>query len=270
MDIQQLQSDLIKNDHIELSHKCIRFMKTICNDAIDNDFLIKNPCNGIKEPKVIHKEKEILTKNQDKILLESNNKYAPFFRIIRYTGMRKEEISALTKNDIDLKNKTISVNKAFSYVSNQPILKETKNKKARIIPILDIIYNDIKNQYDNSKKYLFEKQTGGVLTAESIRCMTNSISKDLGFCIAPHQLRHCYCTMLYYSGITIKQTQKLMGHSSAKMVYDLYAHLDEQQEQVSKTVNSYIKNINKKALKLSKKWSNYHYKSINTVRKLSI
>ena len=259
MDIQQLQSDLINNNHIELSHKCIRFMKTICNDAIDNDFLIKNPCNGIKEPKVIHKEKEILTKNQDKILLESNNKYAPFFRIIRYTGMRKEEISALTKNDIDLKSKTISVNKAFSYVSNQPILKETKNKKARIIPILDIIYNDIKNQYDNSKKYLFEKQTGGVLTAESIRCMTNSISKDLGFCIAPHQLRHCYCTMLYYSGITIKQTQKLMGHSSAKMVYDLYAHLDEQQEQVSKTVNSYIKNINKKNLKLSKKLSNKIY-----------
>ena len=86
--------------------------------------------------------------------------------------------------------------------------------------------------------------------------MTNSINKDLGFKIAPHQLRHCYCTMLYYSGITIKQTQKLMGHSSAKMVYDLYAHLDEQQEQVSQTVNKYIKNINKRTLKLSKKLSN--------------
>lgn len=76
--------------------------------------------------------------------------------------------------------------------------------------------------------------------------MTKSISKDLGFSIAPHQLRHCYCTMLYYSGITIKQTQSLMGHSSAKMVYDLYAHLNEQNEKVADTVNTYLDKIVKR------------------------
>lgn len=158
MDIQLLQSDLLQNNHVELAHKCIRFMKTILNDAIDNDFLLKNPCNSIKEPKIIHKEKEILTEMQDKALLNSKNKYAPFFRIIRYTGMRKEEISALTKNDINLDNMTISVNKAFSYAKNQPKLKETKNKKTRIIPILKIIYKDIKLVYNNSSFYLFEKE----------------------------------------------------------------------------------------------------------------
>lgn len=274
MDIQQLQSDLLDGNHYELAHKCIRFMKTICNDAIDNDFLIKNPCNGIKEPKIVHKEKEILTKKEDSLLLKSTHKYAPYFRIIRYTGMRKEEISALTINDINLKNKVITINKAFSYVKNQPILKETKNKKSRTVPILDIIYDDMSTQLkiakDNKQKYLFEKQSGGVLTGEAIRRMTESINKSLGFKIACHQLRHCYCTMLYYSGISIKQTQKLMGHSSAKMVYDLYAHLDEQQERVYNKVNLYINNSNKRTLKLSRKLSNYHYKRINAVRELSL
>ncbi|MBR3133355.1 MAG: site-specific integrase [Clostridia bacterium] len=274
MDIEELQSDLLECEHYELAHKCIRFMKTICNDAIDNDFLIKNPCNNIKEPKVIHKEKEILTKEQDEILLNSTHKYAPFFRVIRYTGMRKEEISALTIQDIDLKNKTISINKAFSYVKNQPTLKETKNKKPRTVPILDIVYSDIKNQVkiakENNQQNLFEKQTGGVLTEEAIRCMIGSIKIDLGFKIVPHQLRHCYCTMLYYSGITIKQTQKLMGHSSAKMVYDLYAHLDEQKERVFNKINVYIKHLRKREIRLSKKLSKKRFVVCKSLKSVGI
>lgn len=243
--IQELQSDLLEKNHIELAHKCIRYMRTICNDAIADDYLIKNPCLNIKEPKLVHKEKEILTKEQDELLLKSNHRYAPFFRILRYTGMRREEITALTINDVNLKNKTISINKAVSFASNQPNLKETKNKKCRTIPILDIIYNDVQSTLDvarkNNQKYLFVKQTDNkMLSQEAIRCMTNSFCKDVGFRFTPHQLRHSYCTMLYYSGIKIKETQNLMGHSSAKMVYDLYAHLDAQKEDVSTKINNYL------------------------------
>ena len=261
-DIKKLQSDLLEKNHTELAHKCIRFMKTICNEAIIDDYLIKNPCLNIKEPKVVHKEKEILTKEQDDLLLNSKNKYAPFFRILRYTGMRREEITALTIKDINLKNKTISINKAVSFATNQPKLKETKNKKSRIVPILDIIYNDMEIILDeaikNKQKYLFVKQTDkNMLTQEAIRCMTNSICIDLGFTFTPHQLRHSYCTMLYYSGIKIKETQNLMGHSSAKMVYDLYAHLDAQKEDTSTKINDYLNNkiVVKNVVKNSKKSS---------------
>lgn len=247
-DVQIMQSDLLENNHIELAHKCIRFMRTICNEAIADDLLIKNPCLNIKEPKLIHKEKEVLTKEQDQLLLKSTHKYAPFFRILRYTGLRREEITALTLNDIDLKNKTISVNKAVSFATNQPKLKETKNKKSRTVPVLDIIYEDLNKSINKAKekqtKYLFTKQTDNqMLTQESIRCMTNSFCKDIGFSFTPHQLRHSYCTMLYYSGIKIKETQNLMGHSSAKMVYDLYAHLDSKNNNSTSRINDYLKNI---------------------------
>lgn len=247
-DIQIMQSNLLENGHIELAHKCIRFMRTICNEAIADDLLNKNPCINIKEPKLIHKEKEILTAEQDKLLLKSHHKYAPFFRILRYTGMRREEITALTLDDINLRKKEISINKAVSFATNQPKLKDTKNKKARIIPILNIIYDDFIISIDKAKekksKYLFTKQTENkMLTQETIRCMTNSFCKDIGFTFTPHQLRHSYCTMLYYSGIKIKEAQNLMGHSSAKMVYDLYAHLDMQNNNSIDKINEYLKNI---------------------------
>lgn len=265
IDIQQLQSKLLDNNHIELAHKCIRYLKTICNDAIADDYLLKNPCIGIKEPKLIHKEKEILTQEQDELLLNSKHKYAPFFRILRYTGMRREEITALTPEDVDLKSKTISINKAVSFATNQPKIKDTKNKKPRIIPILDIILNDITSQLnyckENNLQYLFTKQTdkNSMLTQESIRCMTTSFCNNVGFTFTPHQLRHSYCTMLYYSGIKIKETQNLMGHSSAKMVYDLYAHLDATKQDTSVKINQYInKNkVVKRVVRKIKKASTY-------------
>ena len=55
-----------------------------------------------------------------------------------------------------------------------------------------------------------------------------------------YNLRHSYGTMLYYSGIGIKKAQELMGHSSAKMLYEIYAHLDEQRENASGAINTYI------------------------------
>lgn len=254
--IKNLQSDLLENNHIELAHKCIRFMRTICNEAIADDYLIKNPCLNIKEPKLVHKEKEILTEEQDKLLLNSEHKYAPFFRILRYTGLRREEITPLTVQDVDIDRRTIFINKAVSFIGNQPKLKETKNKKSRTIPILDVIYNDVveilNNCKNNNQDFLFVKQTDKkMLSQEAIRKMNNSICKDLGFTFTPHQLRHSYCTMLYYSGIKIKEAQNLMGHSSAKMVYDLYAHLDAQKEDVSSKINEYLmpKKVVKKVVK---------------------
>lgn len=258
--IKTLQSDLLDGDHIELAHKCIRFMRTICNEAIADDYLIKNPCLNIKEPKLVHKEKEILTAEQDKILLESTHKYAPFFRMLRYTGLRREEITPLTIKDIDINRRTIFINKAVSFIGNQPKLKETKNKKSRTVPILDLIYDDIVNIVNfckkNNQKYLFVKQKDGkMLSQEAIRKMTTSICKELGFKITPHQLRHSYCTMLYYSGIKIKEVQNLMGHSSAKMVYDLYAHLDAQKDDVSAKINNYLtpKKVVKRVVRYKKR-----------------
>lgn len=212
--IKTLQSDLLENNHVELAHKCIRFMRTICNEAIADDYLIKNPCINIKEPKLVHKEKQILTQEQDQLLLESNNKYAPFFRFLRYTGLRREEIAPLTPQDVDIAHRTILINKAVTFIHNQPKLKETKNKRSRSVPILDIIYDEVVSLFNyckkNDQKYLFVKKDGKMLSQETIRKMTSSICKDLGFSFTPHQLRHSYCTMLYYSGIKIKETQNLM------------------------------------------------------------
>ena len=132
--------------------KVLQLIKRILNDAVDNDIVIKNVAQNIKAPKIVKKERMPLTLEEDRLLLSSRHKYASFFILMRYTGMRKEEIVPITVQDINLKNKTISINKAVTFIHNQPILKSTKNKKTRIVPIPDIVFNLVKDLVDNATK----------------------------------------------------------------------------------------------------------------------
>ena len=249
--------------------KTLQLLKRILNEAIDNDIIVKNVANNIKAPKIIKKEKLPLSIDEDKQLILSKSKYAPFFILMRFTGMRKEEIIPITINDIDLENKTISINKAVTFINSKPTIKTTKNSKTRTVPILEKVYAIVEDLYnnaiENNRELLFVKETDGqMLTDSAIRRHLESflysinknyekeqkelnnnfkLTKENKIKFTCHQLRHSYCTMLYYSGIKIKEAQNLMGHSSADMVYNIYTHLDSERENTAETLNNYIKKL---------------------------
>lgn len=250
-DIKELLKDMENTP--TTAKKTLQLIKRILNDASDNDIVVKNVAQNIKPPKIIKKERFPLTLEEDKIILQSKSKYASFFILMRYTGMRKEEIVPLTVNDIDLQNKTISINKAVTFVHNQPVIKETKNKKNRTVPILDIVYDTVVELINNANNnLLFTKETDKKMLTDSaikrhLESFLYDINKDRETKIkfTCHQLRHSYCTMLYYAGVKIKKAQELMGHSSADMVYNIYTHLDEQRENAEECINIYIKSLQK-------------------------
>ncbi|MEE0875337.1 MAG: tyrosine-type recombinase/integrase [Ruminococcus sp.] len=60
-----------------------------------------------------------------------------------------------------------------------------------------------------------------------------------------HQLRHTYCTMLYFAGVDILTASKLMGHSNVRITLEIYTHLDERYKQLNiDKYNQYIANNN--------------------------
>lgn len=259
-DIKELLSKL--ENKKTSSNKLLALIKRILNDAVDNDLIVKNVASNIKAQKIISKEKIPLTEYEDKLLLDSSNKHALFFILMRYTGMRREEIVPLTKNDIDFKNKTIVIHNAVEFINNKPRLKTTKNGKKRKVPILDIIYNRLKKyvkNIHNPHDLLFVTELNKeMLTATAIRrhleSLRNSLNKisNKPIYFTCHTLRHSYCTMLYYAGIKVKKAQELMGHSSSKMVLDVYTHLDEEKENAKNTLDNFLNSKNKRTLKLKK------------------
>ena len=268
--VRELQKNMIEKGLTSTCNRTITTIKRILNDAIENDIIQKNVAFNIKSIKYTKNEKKPLSLYEDNLLLSvaKTHKYGFFYTFMRYSGLRTEEIIPLEISDINLNNKTISINKAIYYENGKPKLKSTKNNKKRTIPILDIIYKPLEERINqcklNNQNLLFTTVDGKMLTYPAIRWIhtsfLNAINKqyeqeqnsiDKTFTLTDenkiyftnHQLRHSYCTMLYYAGIKIKKAQELMGHSSADMVYNIYTHLDNERENTAETLNNYIEKL---------------------------
>lgn len=271
-DIQEVINDLILNGHTRLAKKFLMYTKKILNEAVQNDIITKNPALIIKTPSYKPNERVPLTDEEDKLLIECSktHKYGLFFLLIRFTGIRKEEAAAIKIENIDLDNNVILIDSAISFHNNQGQTKSTKNKKPRNVYILDIFKEPLRKRVEycqnNKIKYLFTKQTNEKehLSDSAITVMCSSFllhmnktflkeleernkdksedeketPKEIKFTL--HQLRHSFCTMLYYSDIGIKEAQELMGHSSADMVYDIYTHLDMEKGKPYEKLNNSI------------------------------
>ena len=183
------------------------------------------------------------------------HKYGLFILLLRYCGLRPEEAVALTIHDVDLINKRLNINKAVSLARNQPVKKPTKNLKNRKVPIPDFLIELLSERLaycsENQIEYVFTKETDkyAMLTKQALKTHLDSFlttinknieNEDEKIKFSYYQLRHSYCTMLYYAGVKIKKAQELMGHSSADMVYNIYTHLDEERENADELINSYI------------------------------
>jgi len=130
-----------------------------------------NPCEYLKEspvryaklPKARDKKTEaekILTLEEfDRIIKHFNNSVQYLHLMIGfYTGCRVGEVSALTWDDVDFKNKTLSVTKTTYYVKKHFYVGDTKTKgSSRTIRIGDTLINALrqakKEQIENRLKY---------------------------------------------------------------------------------------------------------------------
>ena len=255
--IQEIVTNMEKEGFKDVTNRTLMECRRVLENAVLNDYLDKNPANGIKKIKYQKNERIPLTVEQDKKVIQFalEHKYGLFILLIRYCGLRPEECVALTINDVDIENKTLNINKAVSLAQNQPQIKATKNLKNRILPIpdflIDLLQKQLKIQNENGSNFLFGKETDklSMWTKQALKTHLNTFLNDLNKTIEKeedkihfsyYQLRHSYCTMLYYAEIKIKEAQRLMGHSSAKMVYDIYTHLDEERENSASEINSYI------------------------------
>lgn len=241
---QDLQG--IINDTIDRPSTCRHIkltLKQIFADAIDEGIIVKNPCKNLSIPKVYVKEKRALNDIEKRTIL--NIEFEPmekmFVYIIYGCGLRKGETLALETSDFI--NGNVCVNKNIAFSSGKPYITCPKSRTSiREVPTPDFVVNCLKN-YNNKKNEKLFAINGEYLTDIEYTKMWKNIvkkideqtgcSKDL----TAHVFRHNYATMLYYSSISIKMAARLLGHSNIDMIMKVYAHLDEEKENVNQRIN---------------------------------
>lgn len=257
-DVSTTHVQRLINTRIEHYRTCEQIRNTlsqIFRAAINDGLVYKNPCTGVELPKAPKSTKRALTDTETQAIKTAafSDKERAFIYILYCCGLRRGETLALTKADINFSTGIITVNKSAAFDDNNTYIKEPKSESGyRDVDMPDFLISFLKEYMKGIDILLFPMKNGEQMTKSSYARMWKSIVKKINAAaggtdscqvvsgLTAHIFRHNYCTMLYYSGISIKKACELMGHADTKMIMDVYAHLDDKKERTREKINQAI------------------------------
>ena len=230
------------------------------NHALTKGHIGENPMMKVKMPKessLVKKKKEakwLSSSDVEKIVLEAERVNTREFRIkgkvgervygvnayyvilIIYTGLRIGELMALTWNDIDFKNKTLSVNKsrAKGKIDGKTALyiKDPKSESGtRLIPLSDrAIYalQKIKECSSSDSDLIVSNTSSESNITRTINRMLFRAGCETEKC-GLHALRHTFGSLLLEKGVDLKTISYLLGHSDITVTANIYLHVTREQ-----------------------------------------
>lgn len=229
VDIAAWQTDLLsKNLSSTYTHNINLYLKAIFRYAVDYLGLPKNPCResigSLKTKKLNYWTPEEY--KAFSIACNDNIEYFTLFEILYYTGMRVGEVLALTLNDIDFKNKTLSVNKTYYRLTGKDLINPPKTEGSdRVIAIPDFLADEIQEYVSHLYKpdpeaRLFNKRPQYVRSILRDRAERAGVKQ-----IRVHDLRHSHASMLINLGANPILVAERLGHENANITMKTYAHL---------------------------------------------
>lgn len=247
--------------------------------AVRDDIIRKNPSDGIMAEikKNSGKNKGIrhsLAVEQQKAFIDviryspEYYHWYPLFVMLLGTGMRIGECVGITWKDVDFKQRSIHVNHSATYYTRNGRagfeISEPKTEKGkRKIPIMDTVYDALKNEYDRQKRdgfcvyeldgytgFIFSNKLGGLHNPHCVNAAIKRIyeahnAKEIIDAkkarrepiIIPHFtchiLRHTFCSRLCENEMNIKVIQEIMGHANVETTLDIYAEVNFNKKQES-------------------------------------
>lgn len=239
-------------------------LKASLNEALKQNYIVKNYCDSITLPKVSKSEDIVVfTKEEQKDLILYLNRHKLKMLIVMAlgTGLRQGELLALKWSDIDFANNTVSVSKSIKLVyivdkdgnRKSSILEQTPKTKSsiRTIPVPSNIIDELKlykkeqEKKSESELYkdndiIFADDTGNYLDSRYLSKRYTKLLKEAEIDYKKfHSLRHTYATRLFETGIPIKTVQVLMGHSDIKTTMNIYTHvMPEEKTKAVEKLNS--------------------------------
>lgn len=215
-------------------HTMMALISEMLDYAVEDGLLPKNPAASKRlfNPSTKKERRRALTLEEIQDVIRQlyatdNLEHRRILALMLFTGMRRGEVLGLKWEDIDFEKDTISVNKAVTYSSNQPILSTTKTHNGiRTIPLNPQLKELLKPYGKDGFIIGGDKPLTKMVYDRIFREIRTSF--DLHGATA-HVFRHTYLSMLNQAGVDPKTIQAIGGHGSFMLTYDLYVHSNNDQ-----------------------------------------
>ncbi len=197
-------------------NKELAFCKHAFNIAIKEwDWISDNPFSKVGMVKLPQERvKWLYREDFDRLYQACSERLKPIVLIAAHTGMRQDNILSLTWQQVDLKNRIIT-------------LEHTKNGERLGIPMNETVKNLLSglSKVRHITGYVFHTSTGTKINGSKAGKWFREACKKAGITdFRFHDLRHHFASMLVQNGVDLYKVQKLLGHKTGDMTRR-YAHL---------------------------------------------
>lgn len=245
-DYQKILNEYSKTHEKQTVMDFHHHVKAAIRDAVHDGLLEKDPTYRVvlkgKEP-TRKKKTKFLQKNELQKLLQSldlNDELGSdwFLLIIAKTGMRYAEALALTPDDFDWANVTVTIDKTWDYKTNKGFKKTKTQSSVRTIAIDWQIVGQFKpliQDLPGDEPIFIEKDEKGKYKRQFNSTINNYLAskcRALGITeISLHALRHTHASILLAEGVSIHTISARLGHADVGVTQETYAHvIDELQK----------------------------------------
>lgn len=216
--------------------KCRAMLIQIFYAAEDNGLIVKNP--AVRAKKIRKKDKHPAQNNHkkdaftDEEIIRLNHGLPEDLigngtRAMLGTGMRVQELLALTKEDIAEDGSTVEISKAIEMVNGKPQLDVPKSECSyRTIPVPNLYRKALIFLRENSgEDRIYQPGDKPYYGVGSFRRRYYTALKKIEGVrmLTPHCCRHTYATQLEKKRVPLQMIATLMGHASAEVTGE-YLH----------------------------------------------
>jgi integrase len=217
------------------------YARSVFAEAVDQDFLRKNPARGLKMPKHTKMVKRpVLSIEQMQALLGAS---APFgvrtreyalLRLLFVVPLRPSELLALRWRDVDLSAGVVSIERSIYKGTVRPYTKATQEGEIAQLPLTELAVSALtewsattleSNHADklDPEAYMFPNADGGALNADNyLARVLIPLGKTAGI---PHlnfqQLRRSVATHAQHLG-SLKDVSTLLRHKKMETTEQIY------------------------------------------------
>jgi site-specific recombinase XerD len=173
--------------------------------------------NNVERPEKPQRLPMVLSKQEVTSILAAtdNLKHRCMLQLLYAGGLRIGEVINLKLTDVQSSR-------------NLLLIRGGKGKKDRTTLLSQKLLEGLRAYYRvyKPKVWLFEGQTGGQYTVESIRSVFRACKEKAGVKVyaTPHTLRHSFATHLLEQGTDLRYIQALLGHRSSRTT-EIYTHI---------------------------------------------
>ena len=250
------------------------YLNSILEEAVDQEFLGKNPGKKLEMPRTKRVAKDVLTAEQFKaVLAELKPPYDLIVKIAIACALRPSELLALRWKDLDVEEKTFTIMETIYRGELRPYTKTTEadetDKSLLTVPIPDDLVQDLLeyrgsdsresirykvvtkepkvviDMFMGDQNFIFHNlENGNLLGKENILYRVfDPIEKKLKLKLNFQVLRRTAATLAQHKG-SVKDVQSLLRHREADTSANVY--MQAIPESARKMVNSVYEELTKK------------------------